>query len=379
MKTYNNLKIAQLLLFVALSFLSILQAESIKNPIAPNGNDPWIIKKDNIYYYCYAQSGKLWINSHKTIQGACQYRGELVWTPPAGKHYSHNIWAPELLFIRGYWYIYFAADNGDNANHRMYVLKGTSSNPTGKYIFKGKVSDSTNRWAIDGTVLEYGKELYFVWSGWEGFHNVQQNIYIAKMSSPTKISGERILISRPKYNWERIGRPLINEGPQIIKNGNDVFVIYSASGSWTDDYCLGQLRLVGKDPLQAQHWEKTRTPVFSGTGGIVSPGHASFTKSPDDTEDWIVYHTAKHRGAGWNRDVNMKKFTWDIDGNPVFGYPESKRVAMPMPSGTCELFKEILTEKGVVEGLPQKSFSASSYYKSHKDYQPHLCKYWPCP
>ena len=38
------------------------------------------------------------------------------------------MWAPELHFIQGAFYIYVAmAKNGNNAEHRMYVLKGRST------------------------------------------------------------------------------------------------------------------------------------------------------------------------------------------------------------------------------------------------------------
>tara|TARA_B100001146_G_scaffold219990_1_gene227990 strand:+ start:1461 stop:1766 length:306 start_codon:yes stop_codon:yes gene_type:complete len=83
---------------------------------------------------------------------------------------------------------------------------------------------------------------------------------------------------------------------------------------------LGQLELSGSDLLKIEAWRKCRAPVFSGTGRVISSGHASFVKSPDGKEDWIVYHTAKYMRAGWARDVNIKKFTWDIDGNPSFKY-----------------------------------------------------------
>ena len=47
-----------------------------------------------------------------------------------------------------------AADNGDNATHRMYVLEGTSQDPQQPFVLKGKIAAPSDRWAIDGTVLE---------------------------------------------------------------------------------------------------------------------------------------------------------------------------------------------------------------------------------
>ncbi|MCZ4136287.1 alpha-N-arabinofuranosidase, partial [Escherichia coli] len=109
-----------------------------------------------------------------------------------------GIWAPELHYINGAWYIYYAKDDGDNVNHRMYVMENTSPDPTqGNWQYKGQITDPTNKWAIDGTVLQTGGQLYFIWSGWEGDTNVRQNLYIAHMSNPWTIDSNRVEIARP--------------------------------------------------------------------------------------------------------------------------------------------------------------------------------------
>jgi GH43 family beta-xylosidase len=174
--------------------------------------------------------------------------------------------------------------------------------------------------------------LYFIWSGWPGEENVTQNLYIAPMANPWTISGPRTQISKPELLWEVHGRPLVNEGPQILRNGKRVFIVYSASGSWTDHYCLGLLELTGNDPLNASAWSKAQQAVFSRTENVFGPGHASFVKSPDGREDWIVYHAAKRQGSGWDRNVRMQQFGWNTDGTPNFGKPVSAGVPLPVPS-----------------------------------------------
>jgi GH43 family beta-xylosidase len=257
-----------------------------------------------------------------------------VWTPPRNTSYSKELWAPELHFVQGTWYIYVAADDGQNKNHRMIVLEGTSDSPQDPFTFKGQMVTSANRWAIDGTPLQMPDgRLYFLWSGWEGSENVAQHLYIAPMSNPWTLSGDRVRISSPQRHWELNGKPLINEGPQVLWHEDTCFVIYSASGSWSDDYCLGQLTWTGSDPLDPASWIKKPTAVFSRTEDVFGPGHASFVKSCDNTEDWIVYHSAKRKGAGWNRRINMQRFTWHADGSPNFGRPIAAGVSMPEPSG----------------------------------------------
>jgi GH43 family beta-xylosidase len=130
------------------------------------------------------------------------------------------------------------------------------------------------------------------------------------------------------------GRPLINEGPEILRNAKGkVFLVYSASGSWTDDYCLGQLALNGLDPMKPSSWAKKAKPVFARTSEVIGPGHCSFVKSPDGKEDWIVYHAARTKGGGWDRDVRAQAFGWTADGSPDFGTPVAPGVALAEPSG----------------------------------------------
>lgn len=307
------------------------------NPIVSHGADPWVIRWNSKYYYCHSiplagwKTG-IWINAATNLEDIGQGPEIRVWKPAPGTSHSSEIWAPELHFLQGKWYIYVAADNGDNATHRMYVLEGTSLDPQQPFVLKGKIAAPSDRWAIDGTVLEMpdGK-LYFIWSGWAGTDNVAQNLYIAPMSNPWTISGPRVRISRPKYAWERNGMP-INEGPETLWHGKKVFIIYSASGYWTDDYCLGELAWNGGDVLDPKSWVKKPAPVFSRTATVFGPGHCSFVPSPDGAEDWIVYHAHIRRGTD-ERDIRIQRFTWNPDGSPDFGIPVSAGVPLRRPSG----------------------------------------------
>jgi cobalamin biosynthesis Mg chelatase CobN len=88
--------------------------------------------------------------------------------------------------------------------------------------------------------------------------------------------------------------------------------------------------------LDATSWVKKSTPVFSQTSEVYGPGHASFTKSPDGTEDWIVYHSKKNTGWNWDRQVSAQKFTWNANDEPVFGSPVALGIPIQEPSGTMQ-------------------------------------------
>ena len=307
---------------------------TITNPVVRSGADPWVVRHGEAYYLVQSRRGGIWVNCFTNLSEIGEDSWARVWSAPPNTSYSRNIWAPELHRLRDEWYIYFAADDGANENHRMYVLQGTSDDPQEPFEFKGKIAALSDRWAIDGTVIEMPDgPLYLVWSGWPGATNGVQNLYIAPMSDPLTISGERVLISSPEHEWERHGWPDVNEGPKALWNGGKLFLIYSASGSWTDDYCLGQLTWTGGDPLRADSWRKNPEPVFARTEEVFGPGHASFVESRDGTEEWIIYHSAREKGSGWRRHINMQRFEWRDDGSPDFGEPVGPGVAIPIPSG----------------------------------------------
>ncbi|MCC7377069.1 MAG: glycoside hydrolase family 43 protein [Verrucomicrobiales bacterium] len=309
-------------------------AGTFTNPVVASGADPWVIRWEDDYYLCQSKGGGISVARSRRLQDIGKQEWTEVWRPPAGTAYSKELWAPELHRLDGRWFIYVAADDGNNFNHRMYALEGTSSDPREPFTLRGKLAASTDRWAIDGTVLRLPDgRLYFIWSGWEGTENVAQDLYIARMENPWTLAGERVRISRPEHDWEQHGKPWVNEGPQVLWNGDQLFIVYSASGSWTDDYCFGQLRWLGGDPMDPKAWRKSERPVFARTKQVFGPGHGSFVKSRDGKEDWLVYHAAKHSGAGWNRMILMQKFGWNADGSPNFGEPLPPGVPMDGPSG----------------------------------------------
>lgn len=283
------------------------------------GADPWVIHHDGQFIWSQSHDNGVAIRRAETLAGLAEATPELLWKAPESGPYSKEIWAPELHFYQGHWYIYVAADDGDNHNHRMIVLHADSL--LGPYAFAGKLKLTPDRWAIDGTLVPFGGKLYFIWSGWEGDENTAQHLYICPMADPLTPSGERVRISSPEFDWEKRGSggpgklPTINEGPQTLERNGTLHIIYSAAGSWCDDYCLGRLTLApSSDPLDPSAWQKHPEPVFEKTESIFGPGHCSFV---DNT---LVYHTARVSGSGWDRVVRAQPFTWDGD-TPVFGVP----------------------------------------------------------
>lgn len=335
---------------VCLCFASACFGQSQKtftNPVLPAGADPWCIYKNGYYYYTHTTGINITVWKTKDIGSLKTAEKKVVFTPPATGPYSKEIWAPEIHYLQNKWYIYFAADSGKNVDHRLWVLENSSADPLeGEWIVKGKLTTPEDKWSIDGSVFEHKGKMYLVWSGWEGDVNGQQNIYIAAMSNPWTTEGKRVRISAPQLDWETHGdlndpndvpHVNVNEGPQILSNKGNLYLIYSASGCWTDHYSLGMLTASeNADLLDTASWTKSPQPLFkqSPENKVFAPGHNSFFKSPDGKEDWILYHANDKPGQGCGkfRSPRMQKFTWNEDGTPHFGKPVKTGVPLKIPS-----------------------------------------------
>jgi GH43 family beta-xylosidase len=325
--------------------------QTFTNPLLPAGADPWSIYKDGYYYYMHTTGNNLTIWKSRSLADLKTAEKKVVWTPPPSGPYSKDIWAPEVHYLWGKWYIYFAADAGTNQTHRLWVLENSSADPLkGQWVMKGKLADPSDKWAIDGSVFQNKGKLYLIWSGWEGDENGTQNIYIARLKNQWTVEGKRVKISAPQYAWEKIGdldvkkNPAdpphvdVNEGPEVLEHGDKIFLTYSASGCWTDYYALGMLTAAAdSNLLNPASWKKSPQPVFQSSpeGGAYATGHNSFFKSPDKKEDWILYHanSKSGQGCGQKRSPRAQPFTWKADGTPDFGRPMPINTPILRPSG----------------------------------------------
>ena len=284
--------------------------------------DPFVFEKDGMYYIAFSDGNGISVSaSREMVFSRFTYNLVKVFnnTMTDIANAKHEYWAPEIHYFSADevgaadagWYIYFAADDGNDANHRMYVLRATDpEDAQSTYKMVGELKTAEDCWAIDGTVMKLGGKLYFVWSGHATEDNMQQ-IYIQEMESPSKMKdGTRTLLAAPTESWERRNSPLL-EGPQALVLDGTAHIVYSANGSWTRRYCLGMLTLVGDDPLDASAWQKSDGPVFemSEENAMFGTGHASFVKNSIDGTYWIYYHAVP--------DASVKDGN-DANGTPVF-------------------------------------------------------------
>jgi GH43 family beta-xylosidase len=89
------------------------------------------------------------------------------------------------------------------------------------------------------------------------------------------------------------------------------------------------------DLMNPGSWKQYPKPVFerSDSNGVFGPGHNGFFRSPDGTEDWIIYHAKTNSFYTYQgRETRAQRFTWNIDGSPNFGEPLALSAVINEPS-----------------------------------------------
>jgi len=263
---------------------------------------------------------------------------------------SPHIWAPEIHYIDGKFYIYFTTsiDPMNLWSIRPHCLMCEGDPMVDEWVNMGPIATTTNDsiaftdFSLDHTVLQHKGELFLFWAE---KHPVASDIYAAKMVNPWTIDSSRVakLVS-PDYNWERHGFPVC-EGPGFLHRNGRLFMTYSASG--TDAlYCLGLLTIdENADLLEPSNWTKSPCPVFisCAANGQFGPGHNSFT-TDEEGHDIFVFHSRQEErylvdanyqplyDAG--RNACLTRLHWNPDGTPNFSVPapvgDKKDIKIPV-------------------------------------------------
>lgn len=309
------------------------RVEFVTNPVVPHRADPWVYKHTDGYYYFTGSVpayDRIELRRAETLQGLAFAEPVVVWHKHESGPMSYHIWAPELHYLDGNWYIYFAAGRADAVfDIRMYVLENASPNPLeGEWVEKGQLKTNWESFSLDATAFEHRGIRYLVWAQNDPEIRGNTNLYIAELENPWTIRGEQVMLTRPEYEWEMQGY-LVNEGAAVLKRNGRIFMTYS--GSATDHrYAMGLLTAdEDADLLDPASWTKSPEPVFQSSpeNGQYGPGHNSFTTSVDGSIDVMVYHARPYREIMGNplydpnRQARMQVLEWAADGTPIFGEP----------------------------------------------------------
>jgi len=321
-----------IVVFFALSSHAADESPQWTNPILRQRADPHVTLHSDGWYYFTAtvpEYDRIELRRARTLGGLTTAEPKVIWRKHALGPMSHHIWAPEIHFIDGKWYVYFAAGRAEAIwDIRQYVLECDAANPLeGTWVEKGQIKMNWESFTLDATTFEHQGVRYMAWA-----QSVPEEsgtrIFMAKMDTPWSISGTQVAITKPDLPWERIGHN-VNEAPAFIHRNGRLFMTYSASAT-DSNYCLGMLTAdEDADLLDPKSWRKSPQPVLKShrETSQYGPGHNCFTTTPDGKTDILVYHARNYEHivgdplGNPDRATSAQVLRWNDDGTPDFGVP----------------------------------------------------------
>ncbi|XCP86241.1 CBM35 domain-containing protein [Roseburia hominis] len=344
------------------------------NPLM-NGADPTIVRGDDGYFYSgFGTDNNIYIKRSETLLGLSTADSHLVWKNPRSGDPDNNknyyVWGPYIYRIDGAWYIYFSSSTENDFGYghpSCYVLENTSSDPfEGTWELKGENSNvddfdgneskkaglmNTESYGLACGIVTIAGEKYFTYTKYEYYKNEPGNTKfnecptIVKMENPWTLTGEECTVARPGYDWELHGDN-VDEGAAVVEHDGKVYFAYSASSFTNDNYCVGlsvcDLNACDENTklsdyvMNEDNWKKSTTPILSRSdeNSSFGPGSPLFVKSPDGTEDWLIYHAGPIGGqTSTDRRVRAQKINWTDDGQINLGIPSNPNTVLDLPSG----------------------------------------------
>lgn len=269
-------------------------AQTYSNPLVTSGfakpggsssgpADPCVLEFEGSYYVYPTGSGF----SYKVMgsDNLVDWTGNTAaFSMPGGSPWkTWQLWAPDVQYINGRFYLYYTAGTGDISAQHIGVAD--CAVPTGPFTDQSYNAPLISDASIDAHCFQDGNDLYLYYVKFDG----NLSTWVRKMLTPLTIdtSVPPQLCVSASVPWEAT----VNEGPMVIKRAGKYYLFYSGNYAHTADYGVGVA--VADHPLGP--WTKQPAPfnpVFKRNNSINlwGPGHGHAVTGPDGLSDWYVYH-----------------------------------------------------------------------------------------
>ncbi len=332
---------------------------SFTNPIADYA-DPSVIYRDGWYYYSFAKDylglPAVWIAKAANIYDLGNVEPSLIWAQALSNDGKEilNLWAPQLYYFDGTWYLYTTCDIGLEYNisaRRMPIIwVAKTSDAVGEYTYHGLMNN------LDTDVYSYLSPRFIEMDGRRflicgGFWRAEdkavgkhiQRMFIGEMSDPLTMSGKMNLISSPQYSFEGG----IMEGPFPVKSpSGTLYVLFAAGHTRTDEYCTGIMKFTGtkaSELTNASYWTKYEEPLqfASYDAGVLSPGALVVTTTPSGNKQLAVYHAKEyHYSAYTMRRLYVQELTF-VNDFPTMDEPLPTSTVFTLEKNTMPLSSKL--------------------------------------
>ena len=327
-------------------------------------SDPCVTEYHGKYYLSSSGTHNIQLRIADTIEGTFDAEPTVIYRIPLenGLHFV-GTWAAELHEIDGVLYLFTSlCENGQWIHVKSVILRcnGDPADPNSweapRKCVKIDGSDLTEGGiSLDMTWFRDNGRDYVMWSDRkihygaddEHFEAGTADVYIATVDpkKPWQLTSDPHCVVRPMYGWDRYETP-VDEGPYLLRRGDDLFVTISGSStSMGDLYDVGLLHAKsGADLLQEENWTWLSYPLLTkeSVPGEYGPGHNNFVKDPDTGDDLMIYHAIPHdeNDKTLFRQPGIRRVHWAKNGLPYLEMTPER----DLPEGSENVVMELVVE-----------------------------------
>lgn len=301
-------------------------------------SDPSILYYKEKFYLLGTGERSVSFRVSDTIDGLFTAEPIEVYKIPDSDTEHSNMWAPELHIINGIPYVFTTVGKHQWYTVRSHVLRctGDPANPNDweapRLVLKPDGTELNEKGiSLDMTYFCVDGVHYVMWSNriilgeGDSYGSIYEpaDIHIATIDpdEPWQLTTNPVQIIRPKYGWDRMATE-VDEGPYMIRNGDDLFVSISGSSTGLSHlYCVGLLHAKrGNNLLSSDGWDWLPYPVLTkeSVENELGPGHNNFVKDPDSGDDLMIYHAVpgSHSAEPSGRRMGIRRVHWGANGYP---------------------------------------------------------------
>lgn len=317
------------LLFIACN----LTAQPLQTNISVH--DPVIIKQDSVYYiFCTGRGISVWSSVNmKEWKREKPVFDTLPWAVQAVKGFTNHIWAPDISYHKGLYYLYYSISAfGKNTSCIGVATNKTlhSSSPDFKWNDHGKVIQSypgkTNWNAIDPNIIsnKKGKAWMSFGSFWDGLkiipltknrlHVKGDTINLPAIASRKKVSSSDNPPSVDDNSKDAGGNAI--EAPFIF-NKNGYYYLFASI-----DYCCKGVKstykmIVGRSKkITGPFIDKDGIDMAKGGGTMLLQGDSNWygvghnAVTGFDVVDYLIFHAYDAKDNGRPK-LRLEKLDWE--------------------------------------------------------------------
>lgn len=306
-------------------------------------HDPVAVKEKDTYYLFCTGFG-ISVYSSKDLQN---WRKEKPvfdkapeWAVAAVPGFRGHIWAPDIHFYNGQYYLYYSVSAfGKNTSAIGVVTNKTldTSSADYKWVDHGKVIQSypgkTNWNAIDPNIMADGKGIPYMFFGsfWDGLKIVKLTKDRLKVAEDT--TKLVTVATRKKEGSSDKNPPSVDNNP-VDAGGNAIeapFVFKKNKYYYlfaSTDYCCKGVNstykmIVGRsNDVKGPYLDKDGVSLSKGGGSILMQGDKDWygvghnSAYTFDGKDYLIFHGYDASDNGRSK-LRIEEINWDKDGWPI--------------------------------------------------------------